>query len=178
MNFLKKKIKGHKRGGPESDEVEAAIYAKQLAEGQQPQQPPEAKERTGEEWRFFEQLTQRVQDTVQKTQTTLSKIKESSAITELTRPDYYLEPAAAPPEPASPARSWVNFEESEGAEAPGPPAGPSEPANESVGDQVKDLVSEPEVELVSEPVCSPPEAHAIGEEDQARKAPRRVWFWH
>lgn len=169
MNFLKKKIKGHKRGGPESDEVEAAIYAKQLAEGQQPQQPPEAKERTGEEWRFFEQLTQRVQDTVQKTQTTLSKIKESSAITELTRPDYYLEPAAAPPEPASPARSWVNFEESEGAEAPGPPAGPSEPANEPVGDQVKDLVSEPEVELVSEPVCSPPEAHAIGEEDQARK---------
>ncbi|KAH8028211.1 hypothetical protein HPB51_014166 [Rhipicephalus microplus] len=170
MNFLKKKIKGHKRGGPESDEVEAAIYAKQLAEGQQPQQPPpEAKERTGEEWRFFEQLTQRVQDTVQKTQTTLSKIKESSAITELTRPDYYLEPAAAPPEPASPARSWVNFEESEGAEAPGPPAGPSEPSNEPVGDQVKDLVSEPEVELVSEPVCSPPEAHAIGEEDQARK---------
>lgn len=75
MNFLKKKIKGHKRGGPESDEVEAAIYAKQLAEGQQ---PPEgaAKEHTGEEWRFFEQLTQRVQDTVQKTQTTLSKIKE------------------------------------------------------------------------------------------------------
>ncbi|KAL1435018.1 hypothetical protein MTO96_001567 [Rhipicephalus appendiculatus] len=145
MNFLKKKIKGHKRGGPESDEVEAAIYAKQIAEGQQPQQPPEAKERTGEEWRFFEQLTQRVQDTVHKTQTTLSKIKESSAITELTRPDYYLEPAAAPPEqPASPARSWVNFEESEGAEAPGPSAGPSEPEKGA-------------------------EAQAAGDEDQARK---------
>ncbi|KAH7972172.1 hypothetical protein HPB52_008586 [Rhipicephalus sanguineus] len=167
MNFLKKKIKGHKRGGPESDEVEAAIYAKQLAEGQQPQQPPEAKERTGEEWRFFEQLTQRVQDTVHKTQTTLSKIKESSAITELTRPDYYLEPTAAPPEqPASPARSWVNFEESEGAEAPGPSA---EPAKEPVGDLVKDLVSEPEGALVSEPVSSPPEAQPAGDEDQARK---------
>lgn len=164
MNFFKKKIKGHKRGGPESDEVEAAIYAKQLAEGQQ---PPEgaAKEHTGEEWRFFEQLTQRVQDTVQKTQTTLSKIKESSAITELTRPDYYLETAAAPPDPVSPARSWVNFEESEGAEA----AGPSEPAEEPVGDLVKDLVSEPSGELISESVGSPPEAQPAADEDQARK---------
>ncbi|KAH7942182.1 hypothetical protein HPB49_021780 [Dermacentor silvarum] len=164
MNFLKKKIKGHKRGGPESDEVEAAIYAKQLAEGQQ---PPEgaAKEHTGEEWRFFEQLTQRVQDTVQKTQTTLSKIKESSAITELTRPDYYLETAAAPPDPVSPARSWVNFEESEGAEA----AGPSEPAKEPVGGSVKDLVSEPSGELISESVGSPPEAQPAADEDQARK---------
>uniref|UniRef100_A0A131XGZ6 Putative stoned b synaptic vesicle bioproteinsis protein n=1 Tax=Hyalomma excavatum TaxID=257692 RepID=A0A131XGZ6_9ACAR len=169
MNFLKKKIKGHKRGGPESDEVEAAIYAKQLAEGQQPQQPLEAKERTGEEWRFFEQLTQRVQDTVHKTQTTLSKIKESSAITELTRPDYYLEPTAAPPEPASPARSWVNFEESEGAEAVGPSAGPSEPSKEPVGDLVKDLVSEPEVAPVGESVSSPPEAQSAADEDQARK---------
>ncbi|XP_077522559.1 stoned B [Amblyomma americanum] len=164
MNFLKKKIKGHKRGGLENDEVEAAIYAKQLAEGQQPQQPPEgAKERTGEEWRFFEQLTQRVQDTVHKTQTTLTKIKESSAISELTRPDYYLEPTAAPPEPASPARSWVNFEESKAAE------GPTEPAKEPVGDLVKDLVSEPVGAPVSEPASTPQEVPPAAADTEAKK---------
>lgn len=156
MNFIKKKIKGHKRGHESDDEVEAAIYAKQVAERQQEQQQalssakgsdsfdpfadpsdpsapgatttslkpaedPEEKKRNSEEWRFFEQLTQRVQDTVQKTQDTLTKIKETSAITELNKPDYYLEsetlspeePAAAvPAAPAkSPARSWVNFED-------------------------------------------------------------------
>lgn len=176
MNFLKKKIKGHKRGGPDdSDEVEAAIYAKQLAEGQQ-QQPPlldegPRKERTGEEWRFFEQLTQRVQDTVQKTQDTLTKIKESSAIAELNRPDYYLESAPPPEQPVSPARSWVNFEEGgEPAAAGEPPA--REPAAEQplndhrvVAELVCDLAVEPPVGGALPEASATPAA----DDDQARK---------
>ncbi|CAN7999958.1 unnamed protein product [Ixodes hexagonus] len=201
MNFIKKKIKGHKRGHESDDEVEAAIYAKQIAERQQEQQQqqalasaaghgsdpfdpfadpsdpsagslrpaedPEEKKRNSEEWRFFEQLTQRVQDTVQKTQDTLTKIKETSAITELNKPDYYLEsetlspeePAAAAPLAVakSPARSWVNFEDgrlsSEAPESapatsvaskppprPPPPSKPVEqaaPQDEAIGQSVE-----------------------------------------
>lgn len=165
MNFLKKKIKGHKRGGPDdSDEVEAAIYAKQLAEGQQPplrdEEGPPRKERTGEEWRFFEQLTQRVQDTVQKTQDTLSKIKESSAIAELSRPDYYLESAPPPEQPVSPARSWVNFEEG------GEPA-TEQPLNDHrvVAELVCDLAVEPPVGSALPEASATPAA----DDNQARK---------
>lgn len=178
MNFIKKKIKGHKRGHESDDEVEAAIYAKQLAEQQQGEggaipgkvdpfqstlsdqaaptaEEAQAKKCNSEEWRFFEQLTQRVQDTVQKTQTTLSKIKETSAIAELNKPDYYLEPepGKAPPEDivaiapvASPARSWVNFEDGQvssatepavtAAAAPPPrPPPPTKPKEEVVREE-------------------------------------------
>lgn len=180
MNFLKKKIKGHKRGGPDdSDEVEAAIYAKQLAEGQQQPQPHPLdegpkKERTGEEWRFFEQLTQRVQDTVQKTQDTLSKIKESSAIAELSKPDYYLE-SAPPPEqpPVSPARSWVNFEEggepaaaTTGEPPAREPAVEQPPNDRKVAELVCDLAVEPPVSGSALPEAS---ATPAADDDQARK---------
>lgn len=164
MNFLKKKIKGHKRGGPDdSDEVEAAIYAKQLAEGQQQPLDEGAKEHTGEEWRFFEQLTQRVQDTVQKSQDTLTRIKESSAISELSKPDYYLESAPPPEQPVSPARSWVNFEE--GGESAKEPAGEQPPNDRKVAELVCELAVEQAVSVV------PPEASAApaAEDDQARK---------
>uniref|UniRef100_A0A2R5LJ28 Putative stoned b synaptic vesicle bioproteinsis protein n=1 Tax=Ornithodoros turicata TaxID=34597 RepID=A0A2R5LJ28_9ACAR len=169
MNFIKKKIKGHKKGHDSDDEVEAAIYAKQLAERQQQggatqdllgttedagkdaaELLTESKKKESEEWKFFEQLTQRVQDTVQKTQTTLSKIKETSAITELNKPDYILDPGEeseeTPASIAQPSKSWVNFEEGASGERPprpGPPPRPPPPSTKTTVPEDVPPVEEP-----------------------------------
>ncbi|XP_054709400.1 protein stoned-B-like [Uloborus diversus] len=71
MNFIKKKLKSHKKDD-EEEEYEKAVYEQSL----HPQNPDQKMKNT-EEWQFFQQLSMKVQDTVQKTQTTLSKLKDT-----------------------------------------------------------------------------------------------------
>lgn len=70
MNFIKKKLKSHKKDD-EEEEYEKAVYEQSLHP-----QNPDQKMKSTEEWQFFQQLSMRVQDTVQKTQTTLNKLKD------------------------------------------------------------------------------------------------------
>ncbi|XP_035230640.1 uncharacterized protein LOC118202581, partial [Stegodyphus dumicola] len=70
MNFIKKKLKGHKKDD-EEEEYEKAVYEQSLHPENQDQ-----KMKNTEEWQFFQQLSMKVQDTVQKTQTTLNKLKD------------------------------------------------------------------------------------------------------
>lgn len=71
MNFIKKKLKSHKKDD-EEEEYEKAVYEQSLHP-----QNPDQKMKSSEEWQFFQQLSMRVQDTVQKTQTTLNKLKDT-----------------------------------------------------------------------------------------------------
>ncbi|KAF8790261.1 Protein stoned-B like protein [Argiope bruennichi] len=71
MNFIKKKLKGHKKDD-EEEEYEKAVYEQSLHPQNQDQ-----KMKNTEEWQFFQQLSMKVQDTVQKTQTTLNKLKDA-----------------------------------------------------------------------------------------------------
>ncbi|CAL1263647.1 unnamed protein product [Larinioides sclopetarius] len=71
MNFIKKKLKGHKKDD-EEEEYEKAVYEQSLHPQNQDQ-----KMKNTEEWQFFQQLSMKVQDTVQKTQTTLNKLKDT-----------------------------------------------------------------------------------------------------
>ncbi|XP_076366111.1 uncharacterized protein LOC143255007 [Tachypleus tridentatus] len=106
MNFIKKKIKGHKKGHDSEEEFDTYVQSQQSWSKENDDQ---SQERNTEEWQFFQQLTQKVQETLQKSQTTLSKLKEESAITDLDRPDYLdeEEPQSLP----SGAKTWINFEE-------------------------------------------------------------------
>ncbi|XP_022251647.1 uncharacterized protein LOC106467754 [Limulus polyphemus] len=78
MDYLKKKIKSHKKESGSDEELDTDECLNQLeSKGRQTQQ------HNSEDWQFFQQLTQKVQDTLQKTQTNLSKLKEESAISVL-----------------------------------------------------------------------------------------------
>lgn len=50
----------------------------------------EERKRTGEEWKFFDSLTSRVEQVVKESQKNLEQWKESSAVSELTKPEYEL----------------------------------------------------------------------------------------
>lgn len=110
MNFIKKKIKSHKKGLDKEDDFENIPHeTTQVTEGISEEKQPH---KNTEEWQFFQQLTQRVQDTVEKTQTTLTKLKDSSTIAEINKPDYFSdseenETKVLP----SVAQSWVQFED-------------------------------------------------------------------
>ncbi|KAG0414072.1 hypothetical protein HPB47_008772 [Ixodes persulcatus] len=138
MNFIKKKIKGHKRGHESDDEVEAAIYAKQVAERQQEQQQALSSAKGSDSFDPFADPSdpsapgatttslKPAEDPEEKKRNSeewrfFEQLTPARPRHELNKPDYYLEsetlspeePAAAvPAAPAkSPARSWVNFED-------------------------------------------------------------------
>lgn len=54
----------------------------------------EEKKKTREEWKYFDSLTARVQQAVDSTKKTLDHLKESSAVDEITQPDYELKLSA------------------------------------------------------------------------------------
>ncbi|XP_023232384.1 protein stoned-B-like isoform X2 [Centruroides sculpturatus] len=110
MNFIKKKIKSHKKGLDKEDDFENIPH--ETTSTTERNSEEQQSNKNTEEWQFFQQLTQRVQDTVEKTQTTLTKLKDSSAIAELNKPDYLSdsdenESKVLP----SVAQSWVHFED-------------------------------------------------------------------
>ncbi|XP_013773054.1 protein stoned-B-like [Limulus polyphemus] len=106
MNFIKKKIKGHKKGHDSEEEFDTYVQSQQSWPKESDDQP---QERNTEEWQFFQQLTQKVQETLQKSQTSLSKLKDESAITDLDRPEY-LDEEEHQSLPSG-AKTWINFEE-------------------------------------------------------------------
>ncbi|GFU59319.1 protein stoned-B [Nephila pilipes] len=113
MNFIKKKLKGHKKDDDE-EEYEKAVYEQSLHPQNQDQ-----KMKNTEEWQFFQQLSMKVQDTVQKTQTTLNKLKDtrpedglndedmfdvdSDLLPKETPPYGTAKPVRAPPRPPPPS---------------------------------------------------------------------------
>ncbi|GFY42406.1 protein stoned-B [Trichonephila inaurata madagascariensis] len=113
MNFIKKKLKGHKKDD-EEEEYEKAVYEQSLHPQNQDQ-----KMKNTEEWQFFQQLSMKVQDTVQKTQTTLNKLKDTrpedgsneedmfdvdnDLLSKETPPYGTVKPVRAPPRPPPPS---------------------------------------------------------------------------
>lgn len=78
MDYLKKKMKSHKKESGSDEELDTGEYFNQLeSNGRQTQQ------NRLEDWQFFQQLTHKVQGTLQKTHANLSKLKEESAISVL-----------------------------------------------------------------------------------------------
>lgn len=71
MNFIKKKLKGHKKDDEEEE------YEKAVCEQSLHGHTGEQRMKNTEEWQFFQQLSSKVQETVQKTQTSLSKLKDN-----------------------------------------------------------------------------------------------------
>lgn len=86
MNFIKKKIKGSKKNiASDDDDLDPNLFhVPQTVEGAPKGWVPydERIDEESEEWQAFRQLTQRVTDTLQKTQQNLSKIVASSAVDE------------------------------------------------------------------------------------------------
>lgn len=79
----------------------------------------EEKKKTREEWKYFDSLTARVQQAVDSTKKTLDHLKESSAIDEITQPDYELKlsadqifkSSATVKQEKEGADNWVDFGE-------------------------------------------------------------------
>lgn len=86
MNFIKKKIKGSKKAiTSDDDDLDPNLFhVPQVSEGAPEGWVPydQRIDEESEEWQAFRQLTQRVTDTLQKTQQNLSKIVASSAVDE------------------------------------------------------------------------------------------------
>lgn len=78
----------------------------------------EEKKRTKEEWKFFDSLSSRVEQVVKESQKNLDHWKESSAVSELTEPDYELRQTAdevfrsvTAAKIEKGANDWVDFDE-------------------------------------------------------------------
>ncbi|KAG1682963.1 hypothetical protein GQR58_010431 [Nymphon striatum] len=126
MNYIKKKIKGSKKCDSNIDEFESNSLAEKTnsklssssalvkdpnAEDLQPTEP----KTDSEEWKAFLKLTQRVEDTVQKSQTSLTKLKESTVTADVTRRAEY-DYVSSDEEnneqlkaPAESLKTWVDF---------------------------------------------------------------------
>lgn len=130
MNFIKKKLKGHKKDD-EEEEYEKAVYEQSL----HPQNPE--KNKNTEEWQFFNQLSMKVQDTVQKTQTTLNKLKDTrpeddeeegygldSDIPKSTPPYSVTKVMRAPPRPPPPSGEKTDLDFGSDFSPRGPPRPP------------------------------------------------------
>uniref|UniRef100_A0A6G1S8M2 Uncharacterized protein n=1 Tax=Aceria tosichella TaxID=561515 RepID=A0A6G1S8M2_9ACAR len=81
----------------------------------------EEKKRTREEWKFFDSLTSRVEQVVKESQKNLDHWKESSAVSELTEPDYELRQTAdevfrsvTAAKLEKGANDWIDFDEDSG----------------------------------------------------------------
>ncbi|UYV74250.1 stnB [Cordylochernes scorpioides] len=142
MNFIKKKIKkGHKKGHDyDFDDIDPSA----------PSTEASSKPKDTEEWQFFEQLTQRVQATVQKTQTTLTKLKDNSAIEDINKLEDFVEPEETnhiSPPPNS--LSWANFDDEGGFQ---PPVRPPPPKRPPAPEQEPTPLPPPEVSQEQPPI--------------------------
>lgn len=117
--------------GVNLDEKLKELYSKSKTEGnkiacnsvllakQRQKEEIEEKKKTREEWKYFDSLTARVQQAVDSTKKTLDHLKESSAIDELTQPEYELKlsadelfkSSATVKQEKEGADNWVDFGE-------------------------------------------------------------------